>query len=54
MNKPRLILPPEQGPLVTHVVSRCVDRAFKLGTEDKEQFVKAMRGQEDFSRGFGC
>jgi putative transposase len=49
MNKPRLILPPEQGPACYHVVSRCVDRAFKLGTEDKEQFVKAMRGQEAFS-----
>jgi putative transposase len=49
MNKPRLILPPEQGPACYHVVSRCVDRAFKLGTEDKEQFVKAMRGQEAFT-----
>jgi putative transposase len=49
MNKRRIIIPPESQTACYHVVSRCVDKAFKLGTEDKEQFVKAMRGQEAFS-----
>jgi putative transposase len=49
MNKPRIIIRPDHGTACYHIVSRCVDRAFKLGTEDKEQFVKALRGQEAFT-----
>jgi putative transposase len=49
MSRPRIIIPPETGTACYHIVVRCVDRAYKLASADKELFVKAMRAQAAFS-----
>jgi REP element-mobilizing transposase RayT len=48
MRKARLKAPSNAGAAFYHCVSRIVDRAFRLGDEEKEQFVTLMREYERF------